>query len=161
MPPEPQGAAAAGRQRGESADGRARRAWVDRDGSRSATLGELLTVKRVRGYAAVVVLEHNVAVPAMSRRTRWANSGLSAGPYSSSELWPKQRFSHPQTRLLVSPAALRTSPAPRWRSHQTGTTRTTWHASSPRSPIQGSSASPKRLESTTAVWHYRCRGTRN
>ena len=45
MPPEPHGAAAAGRQRGESADGRARRAWVDRDGSRSATLGELLTVK--------------------------------------------------------------------------------------------------------------------
>jgi hypothetical protein len=50
MPPEPHGAAAAGRQRGESADGRARRAWVDRDGSRSATLGELLTVKKVRGY---------------------------------------------------------------------------------------------------------------
>src|ERR1700738_2599519 len=49
MPPEPHGAAAAGRQRGESADGRARWAWVDRDGSRSATLGEQLTVKNGEG----------------------------------------------------------------------------------------------------------------
>ena len=32
-------AAAAERQRGVSADGRARRAWVDGDGSRSVTLG--------------------------------------------------------------------------------------------------------------------------
>jgi cation diffusion facilitator CzcD-associated flavoprotein CzcO len=50
MPPEPHGAAEAERQRGASGDGRARRAWVDRDGSRSATLGELLTAKKVSGY---------------------------------------------------------------------------------------------------------------
>jgi hypothetical protein len=49
MPPEPHGAAAAECQRGESGDGRARRAWVDGDGSRSATLGELLTVKNGEG----------------------------------------------------------------------------------------------------------------
>ena len=39
MPPEPHGAAGAGRQGGGSEDGRARRAWVDNDGSRPVTLG--------------------------------------------------------------------------------------------------------------------------
>src|SRR6185312_12860513 len=78
-----------------------------------------------------------------------------------SDLWSIQRISHPQTRLLVSPSAPPTSPARRWRFHQTGTTRKTWHASSPRSPTRGSCALPERLESTTAVWRYRCRGTRN
>jgi hypothetical protein len=39
MPPEPHGAAAAGRQAGDSGDGRARLAWVDNDGSRPVTLG--------------------------------------------------------------------------------------------------------------------------
>ena len=46
---EPHGAAGAERQRGESGNGRARRAWVDGDGSRSATPGELLTVKKGEG----------------------------------------------------------------------------------------------------------------
>src|SRR6202165_5338421 len=45
MPSEPHGAAGAERQRGGSGDGRARRAWVDSDGSRSVTLGGLLAVK--------------------------------------------------------------------------------------------------------------------
>jgi hypothetical protein len=45
MPPEPHGAVDAERQRGESGDGRAGRAWVDGDGSRPATLGELLMAR--------------------------------------------------------------------------------------------------------------------
>jgi Isoprenylcysteine carboxyl methyltransferase (ICMT) family len=56
MPPEPRGAAAAALRRGESADGRARRAWVEGDGSRSATLGELLTAKNGEGSYALAAL---------------------------------------------------------------------------------------------------------